>query len=239
MAACRATRITGTTMPDPGSGRALHRLMSWLSPAFPVGSFSYSAALEQAVADGAVSEAASLREWVRASLELGSGWNDAVLLAEAWRRGAAGGSVTDVAELGEALSGSSERHRETMLQGDAFTDAVRTWNDAGAGTPATVVEPMPYPVAVGFAAGTAGVALDDALVAFLQAQVQAQAQAAIRLSVLGQVAAIAFQAALEPVVLVQAGRAAASSLDDLGGCLLNAEIAAMKHETLETRLFRS
>src|SRR5882757_148403 len=39
---------------------ALYRLMSWLSPAFPVGAFSYSSGIEWAVEAGDIADAASL-----------------------------------------------------------------------------------------------------------------------------------------------------------------------------------
>jgi len=44
---------------------ALYRLMAWLSPAYPVGAFSYSGGLEWAVEAGDIAEAASLLRWLR------------------------------------------------------------------------------------------------------------------------------------------------------------------------------
>ena len=45
---------------------ALYRLMTWLSPAFPVGAFSYSSGIEWAVEAGDITDAASLRDWLAA-----------------------------------------------------------------------------------------------------------------------------------------------------------------------------
>ena len=56
--------------------------MAWLSPAFPVGSFSYSHGLETAVHSVWVTDADSLREWLADLIEHGSAWNDAVLFAD-------------------------------------------------------------------------------------------------------------------------------------------------------------
>ena len=42
---------------------ALYRLMAWLSPAYPVGAFSYSSGIEWAVEAGDIKDAASLRQW--------------------------------------------------------------------------------------------------------------------------------------------------------------------------------
>lgn len=222
-------------MPD-AAGPALLRLMAWLSPTFPVGGFSYSHGLECAVHDGLVVSRDDLAGWLETLLEMGSGWNDAVLLAESWRRARTGGDLAELADLAAALAGSAERHRETVLQGAAFLEAAAAWsNPALARLPAD----CPYCVAVGAAAAGGGVALADALAAFLQAFASNLIQAAIRLGVVGQTGATALLAALEPRLLAVAARAAASTLDDLGGCAVLSDIVAMRHEVQETRLFRS
>ena len=79
--------------------------MAWLSPAFPVGSFSYSHGLEAAVERGLVSDAGSLHGWICGLLQHGSAWTDAVLLAEAHRAAGAGDTLSEIAELGEAPLG--------------------------------------------------------------------------------------------------------------------------------------
>lgn len=223
-------------MPDLPGQVALLRLMAWLSPAFPVGSFSYSHGLEMATQDGFVTNADGLREWLADLIEHGSAWNDTVLFAEAHRLGSAGGDLSNLAELGEAMAGSRERHMETMLQGAAFLKAAAAW-------PHPVLDGLVsnclYPVAVGAVAGAHGVPLEPALAAFLQAFASNQIQAAIRLSVIGQTDAMKTLAALEPLIGETAARAANSTLGDLGSATIIAEIAAMKHETHYSRLFRT
>src|ERR1700736_2434057 len=66
-------------------GAALYRLMTWLSPAFPVGAYSYSSGIEWAVEAGDVADAASLRDWLAAMLADGPGFCDGVFLAHAHR----------------------------------------------------------------------------------------------------------------------------------------------------------
>lgn len=230
------TTVITTTMTDQPSNIALLRLMAWLSPAFPVGGFSYSHGLERAVQDGLIVDAGSLASWLETLVEMGSGWNDAVLFAESWRRARADGDLDEVAFLAEALAGSRERHTETMLQGAAFLKAAAAW-------PNPVLERLPdecaYCVAVGAVAGGNSIALRDALSAFLQAFFSNLVQAAIRLGTVGQGAATALLAGFEPLALSTAARAAASTLDDLGGCAFISDVMAMKHETQYSRLFRS
>src|SRR6476469_4269106 len=67
---------------------ALYRLMTWLSPSFPVGAFSYSSGIEWAVEAGDIGDAASLRDWLSSMLADGSGFCDGVLLAHAHRAAA-------------------------------------------------------------------------------------------------------------------------------------------------------
>lgn len=234
--ACPAIRITAMTMADAASGpAALLRLMAWLSPAFPVGSFSYSHGLERAAHDGLLRDAAGLEDWLGQLLAFGSARSDAILFAEAWRRARAGADLVELADLGEALAGAEERHRETVLQGAAFARALAASGWHRVDLPAN----CSYCIAVGAAAGVAGVALDQALAAYLQAFVSNLLQAGIRFGLTGQDGAVAALARLEPAVLETAGAAARSTLDDLGSAAILSEIAAMRHETQYSRLFRS
>jgi len=228
--------MTGRSVTGDRDLQALLRLMAWLSPAFPVGSFAYSGGLERAVHDGLVADAAGLKDWIVALLHHGSAWNDAVLLAEAHGAGEDARRLAEVAELAEALAGSKERHQETMLLGEAFLSAAIAW-------PHAVFSILPaktaYPVAVGAVARAHDISLEEALAAFLHALASQMVSAGIRLGVSGQKDGVAILAALEDVIAEAAKRASQSSLDDLGSATVQADIAGLRHETQGTRLFRS
>lgn len=215
---------------------ALLRLMAWMSPAFPVGGFSYSGGLEKAVEDGRVRGAAGLLGWVEVLLCHGSLWNDAVFLADAWRSSQDAIALSEAADLARALAGSAERYRETVLLGDAFVSAAGAW-------PHAVLEllpkEVPYPVAIGAVAAGHGVPLRETVAAFMHAGVSQLVSAGIRLGVAGQKDGVAILAASEAVIAEVAARAARSTLDDLGSATIIADTAAMRHETQGTRLFRS
>ena len=223
-------------MSDDRGVAALLRLMAWLSPAFPVGGFSYSGGLEKAVEDGRVRDAAGLGDWVETLLRHGSLWNDAVFLAHAWRSSQDAAALSETADLGRALAGSAERYRESVLLGDAFIAAAGAW-------PHAVLELLPkeapYPVAIGAIAAGHGVPLRETLAAFLHAGVSQIVSAGIRLGVAGQKDGVAILAASEAVIADVAARALLSTLDDLGSATVIADTAAMRHETQGTRLFRS
>jgi urease accessory protein len=217
------------------SERTLLRLMTWLSPAFPVGAFAYSHGIERAIEEGNVSDRESLVGWLLELLERGSAWNDAVLLAESWRQ-AQTGDAREAAELAEALAGSRERHMETVLQGEAFLKAQAAWSE---GKTLPISGGAPYPVAVGTVAASSGIALEPTLTAYLHAFVSNLVQAALRLVPLGQTDGVAALAALEETMLATASRAATSTLDNLGSSAFRSEIMAMRHETQYSRVFRS
>lgn len=222
-------------MPDDRPDPALLRLMTWLSPAFPVGGFAYSHGLERALHDGLLPDTTALRGWLCDLVALGSGWNDAVLLAEAHRCAARGSSVSEVVELAEALAGSAERHRESTLQGAAFIAAAQAWAPSAEG----LGETPAYSVAVGAVAGACGVPLAATLAAYLQTFAANIMQAAIRLGITGQGGAVETLAVLEPLLLDVAARAQSSTVDDLGSATFMSDVMAMKHETQYSRLFRS
>ena len=113
---------------------ALYRLMTWLSPSFPVGAFSYSSGIEWAVEAGDIVDAASLRDWLGAMLADGPGFCDGVFLAHAHRAASSRDdtALRDIAELAAAFVPSRERQLETSAQGRAFIDIARAaWNCDG------------------------------------------------------------------------------------------------------------
>lgn len=223
---------TITTMGTEHASPALLTLLTWFSPAFPVGAFAYSHGLEAAVAEGLVEDADALCGWVETLLLSGSGWNDLVLLAEGLR--VADGDGEELAELSDlavALSGAGERRQETQALGSAFGQAVQPWAKSDG--------ERPYPVAVALAATRAGLPAAEILLAYAHGFAASLVSAAVRLVPLGQSEAVAALKRLEPAIADAARRAGASGLADLGSSALLSDIAAMRHETLTTRLFRS
>ncbi|WP_279482032.1 urease accessory protein UreF [Aureimonas sp. SK2] len=209
---------------------SLLKLQTWLSPAFPIGAFGYSHGLEAAIAAGLLREASACHDWIESLLRHGSGWNDLVLLAAAHRAAHDPLRLAEIAELGTALSGSAERRRETSDLGEAFAAAAAPWGETAT---------MPYPVAVGALAAREGVPLGSTAAAFAHAFAANLLSVCVRLVPLGQREAVAILHRLEPVLEAAARHASASTLDDLGSAAILSEIEAMRHETLETRLFRT
>jgi urease accessory protein len=222
---------------------SLYRLMTWLSPSFPIGAFSYSSGIEWAVEAGDITDATSLRQWLTSMLTDGAGICDGIFLAHVYRAASSGDDalLADLAELASAFVPSRERHLETTAQGRAFIEIARAaWHNAlldrlVASCKAAIV----YPVAVGLVSAAHAIPLAPTLHAFLHAVTSNWISAGARLVPLGQSDSQRLLAALEPVVGDTARRALAASLDDLGSATFRADLASMRHETQYTRLFRS
>lgn len=224
-------------------GAALYRLMAWLSPAFPVGAFSYSHGLEWAVETGDIHDAASLHDWLDLLIRQGSGLNDAVLFVHAHRAATSSDwpALAAVAELAAAFTASRERLLETTMQGEAFAKAIAAaWPcDGFAALAAHHHQPIAYPVAVAIAAAGHGIGEGTALAAYLHAFAANLISAAVRLVPLGQTDGARALAALEPAIMAAATHAASLALDDMGSAALRADLASLHHETQYTRLFRT
>jgi urease accessory protein len=222
---------------------ALYRLMTWLSPAFPVGAFSYSSGIEWAVEAGDIVDMTTLQDWLASMLADGPGFCDGVLLAHAHRAAASSddAGLREVAELAAAFAPSRERHLETTAQGRAFIEIARAaWECDGldrliAACDGTIV----YPVAVGIVSAAHAIPLASTMHGFLHALTSNWISAGARLIPLGQTDSQRALAALEPVVVAVGKRALGATLDDLGSATFRADLASMRHETQYTRLFRS
>jgi urease accessory protein len=227
------------TADAPRDFATLH-LLAWLSPAFPVGAFAYSHGLEAAVEGDEITDAVTLRAWLADLIEHGSLRNDAILASEAYSaaEGGALGRLREVNELALAMSPARERRLETQAMGTAFCSAIRAaWADAAASF--LPERDVAYPVAFGAACAAQGLSRLPCLEGFGLAFVQNLVSAAVRLGPIGQTEGQRVTAALLPAVRDLAALAADSTLDDLGGCAFRSDLAAMRHETLYSRLFRS
>jgi urease accessory protein len=222
---------------------ALFRLMTWLSPAFPIGAFAYSSGLEWAIEAGNITDAPSLQNWLATLLQEGQGFNDGVCLAETARAIVRNDDalLATVAELAAALAPTRERHLEATTQGEAFMAiAQATWDCPALHCLRAVYRgPVTYPVAVGTLSAGHNAPLDLTMHAFLHAQTVNWISAGSRLIPLGQTDSQRVLANLEDVIVKTATRALQASLDDLGSATFRADIASMRHETQYTRLFRS
>lgn len=220
----------------------LQRLLTWTSPGYPTGAFSYSHGLEQAVEDGSVRDRFSLVDFVAAVIERGGGWIDAVLYAHAWRCANDPTALCELADLAAAYRATAETALESRQQGAAFLDVTRMawphpWLDRFAEERGAA--PTPHCVVVALACRAHGVALAPALEAYLHGFVANLVSAAVRLVPLGQTHGQIALAGLSPRIAAAALVAQEVDLDDLGVSAIGLDTLSMRHENQYTRLFRS
>lgn len=227
-------------MPDADPGSPALALFAWLSPGFPIGGFAYSHGLEAAVEFQQVTDAASLEAWIGDLLEHGSAGNDAILASAAWRAAASDDAIAlaEANDLALALCASRERRLECSAQGNAFAATIRAAWPLSA-CPHWCASDIAYPVAFGSACAMTGFDRRLSLEAFALAFVQSLVSAALRLGIIGQTEGQRVTAALVGPARRTAAAALDASLDDVGGCAQRSDIAALRHETLYSRLFRS
>ena len=202
-------------------------LTQWLSPAYPVGAFAYSHGLESAIREGLVGDGAALEDWLAAVLEHGTGRTDAILIALAH----ASEDLPRLDAIARAYAGSRERLIETVDQGTAFgkvTGAI--WGGTLPGC---------YPVALGAAAGREGLPLALTQALYLQSVLSNLTAAAQRLMPLGQTGAQGILRRLTPRIPPLLARIEGAGEDDLSSSAFLPDIAALRHETLQPRIFRT
>lgn len=211
----------GMTMSDP----RLLTLMQWLSPAYPLGSFAYSHGLEAAVAEGWVRDGASLRVWLEDVICTGTGRTDAIWIRRAYE-------ARDLEALNaeaRAYAPCATRLRESERQGAAF---VATTNAIWA----SALPPLLLPLAIGAAGARADLDLESLVPLALLSFGANLCAAAQRLLPLGQTEAQQILADLHPACL----SAALTPVDALPASnAFLSDIAAMRQDTLNTRLFQS
>ncbi|HEX3535780.1 MAG TPA: urease accessory UreF family protein [Stellaceae bacterium] len=219
----------------------LYRLLAWSSPAFPIGAFSYSHGLEAAAASGAIKDRDTLQQWVAAIVLRGSGRIDADILRDAHRVARSGddAALAEVNRRGIAYRSTAELSLESGQQGTAFLNTCRAawpepfvadWDTGG---------DICHAAAFGATAAGAGVALEDALLAYLQAFTANLVSAGIRLGIVGQTGGQRILAALEAPITVAVTETTTRDPDQFGSATFAADLASMAHETQYTRLFRS
>ena len=221
---------TDAPMAMPTDGQIL-TLAQWLSPAFPIGAFAYSHGLEAAVDLDWVRDAAGIETWLIDVLDCGAGRSDALFLAAAYHAREAG-SVAEIDRAARAFTASAERLLEAVAQGAAFGRMMTAlWK--------TQPSDLLYPVALGAAAQARGLPLAMTSKMYLQAFASNLIAAAQRLLPLGQTEGQAILLRLAGPCGTIAETTSDGNLMALTTTAFLSDIAAMRHETQSSRIFRT
>lgn len=218
---------------------SLFRLMSWLSPAYPVGAYAFSHGLEAAVEDGLATDTPSVLDWIATIMTSGNGYADLVFLAAALE--AEADELASINEFALAFQGTAELRLESTAQGRAFFMVTAdAWPCAAVEAMRGIApESIVYPVAVGAVAKSHGIDRRDTLLAYAHAFAANLVSAAVRLIPLGQTDGQRITADLMPKCLAAVERALETPLDEVATGTPMVDVLSMQHEHQYTRLFRS
>ncbi len=226
--------------PESRPADPLFLLLSWFSPACPVGSYAYSHGLEKAVDIELIANAEDLQEWIETVLLLGSGRTDGVIFRETHdaARQSDGHRLQELATLSRAMQSTGELALESMSQGEAFLRAI------GSAWPSDGLEHLDprtttFPVAVAAACAVHRVSLETALLSWYHAFASNLVSAGVRLVPLGQTEGLQTLAALAKTVQRASKLAQELQMEDIGTAAPFLDILSIQHETQYTRLFRS
>lgn len=210
--------------------------MQWLSPAFPTGAFACSHGLEQVISEGHVTSAPALHDWIADILAHGAGRTDAMLLVAGLTADA---DLAGLDDLARALAPSSERLLETLAQGTAFARTVSAIT--GRSLPARAL-----PLAVADAARALDLPATEIAAMYLHGFAANLVSVAVRFVPLGQTEGQAVLATLHPLIgdiaqaaMVAQGLGPEDLIPVVISSVLAADLAAMRHETLDVRIFQT
>ena len=241
------------------------RLFQLVSPALPVGAFSYSEGLEVLVQAGRIATAEALEVWLRAELDRGAlrveaaalvplaaALGRARLAAAAGQGGDLAAALAEVQDLDGWLLAARESVELRAQQRQMGQSLLRLLTDLGWPLPAGAPAPTPAGSAQPIGAGGlawpaawawAGVCLNlppaDLVEAYLYGWVANQISAAVRLVPLGPTQGQRLQLALAPLLAERAGALVASDPRRLWSGGVGAGLAQLRHRELYSRLFRS
>jgi len=237
-------QVTMTTEGAGGTAGARLRLLQLVSPALPVGAFSYSEGLEVLVQEGSLNDAAALLRWLRAELERGALALETAALAEL-RQGLGAGddpasAVTDLDGWLLALREAPEVRAQQRQMGASLLQLL-----ADLGWPLPEREPRRRPLTLAWPAAFAwaGLCLEigspELEEAYLYGWTANQISAAVRLVPLGATEGQRLQLQLAPLIAERAAELAAADPRELWSGGVGAGLAQLRHAELYSRLFRS
>ena len=207
-----------------------HKVMAWLSPSFPLGSFAYSHGLEFEICEGNISTSEDLFEWLQNILRFGSAWNDLVLFCNSYK--AKVSYLHKLSDMAKAFAQSRERYYETVEMGTAFSKIISSIEGVD-------LKGMPLPIIMGYVAKIENVQLEYILPLYAHSFISNLICVSMRLLPLGQTEAQKLLFTLFPVIDEVSKEALKSNIDDMRNKCVLSDLASMKHETLKVRLFKS
>jgi urease accessory protein len=221
--------------------QALGRLLRLASPMLPVGAYGYSGGLEAAIESGIVHDPASTEAWVQDVLELYLARFELPILWRMQRDWADGEAPVEWNDRFRAGRDTAEALAETLQMGGSLVSLLIDLEEFPAAALARLkaIQPVTFPLAYAFAAAHWAIPGEAALQAYAWSWAENQVAAAMKAVPIGQVAGQRILAAVARDIPKTVARAATHPDDDISNFAPGLTLAAIRHETQYSRLFRS
>jgi urease accessory protein len=224
------------------------RLLQLVSPALPVGAFSYSEGLEWLVQAGRISDGAALLGWLEAELRRGALGVEVAALAplrqalQRWQQGDGAGGVA-AADLDGWLLTQREAPELRAQQRQMGASLLQLLADLGWPLPeperGAAAPFLAWPAAFAWAGLCLEIGSPELEEAYLYGWTANQISAAVRLVPLGPTEGQRLQLQLAPLIAERAAALAAADPHQLWSGGVGAGLAQLRHAELYSRLFRS
>jgi len=231
------------TSTDP----ALLRLFQLVSPALPVGAFSYSEGLEVLQQHGQLADAAAVRQWLQAELRWGgitvetAALSGLMALIRRWRDGDPAAEAALRERDGWLLAQREAQELRAQQRQMGQSLLLLLADLAGPLLPPPQPRPvgLAWPVAFAWAGVMLALASPQLEQAYLYGWVANQISAAVRLVPLGPTEGQRLQLALAAPIAERAAQLAVADPCSLWSGGVGAGLAQLQHAELYSRLFRS
>lgn len=221
------------------------RLFQLVSPALPVGAFSYSEGLEVLVQAGQLRDAASVRRWLEAELDRGALRIEAASLGRLmdalarWREAPDGPAWQELMELDGWLLAQREAAEVRAQQRQMGRSLLQLLADLGLPLPEGRTPRLAWPAAWAWAGLALEIAPQEVVEAYLYGWIATQLSAAVRLVPLGPTESQRLQLALAAAIASRAEDLVDADPEALWNGGVGAGLAQLGHGELYSRLFRS
>lgn len=221
------------------------RLLQLVSPALPIGAYSYSEGLETLVESGAIATAEQFTTWLTQTLDYGTIRLEAAVMLRTYDATLA--HQPDALQVWNqwlsATRETAELRQSSWQMGRSLAQLFRQLEPQLVATLPELdpghLDPCNYAVAFGQVAAHWHINRQDALLGYLQSWLTHNINAAVKLIPLGQTVGQQLLLTLSPQLMAAQDAIVQLTDTELVGCSWGTTLASMNHETQYSRLFRS
>nr|WP_242042323.1 urease accessory protein UreF [Leptolyngbya sp. FACHB-541] len=250
-------RLKPTTMPNepqldptisPPTPSSLHsstssllHLMQLVSPALPVGAYSYSEGLETLVQSGNLPDAESLQRWLVQELRYGAVRLEGAVMVRVYQAAIAS-NPSNLNYWNQWLSAfreTEELRQQSWQMGRSLSRLLLELQPPLEGLLQACGEPCNFAVAFAIASHSWQIDCKTMILGYLHSWSTNLVNAGVRLIPLGQTAGQRLLLELYAEIEATTSSILEMKDEDFGNCSWGVAIASMNHESLYSRLFRS